>query len=140
VHASRRSSDLQRERPIRRALLAGKCPLDNDGGRLLDRCADAAIFNRHLLASCGAGSKSLSATWAFMNWQAGWLEIKTQRGFDQTFLRFFERVKVESGSACARALRTRRSIVIKDIMTGEQFSSCRDIVSCAGVRAVQSTQ
>jgi GAF domain-containing protein len=62
-----------------------------------------------------------------------------QQGFDDAFLRFFERVRIEDGSACARALRNREAIVIEDIMADEEFSPCRKVVSNAGVRAVQST-
>jgi GAF domain-containing protein len=74
-----------------------------------------------------------------MNWKAGDLEIKAQRGFEKPFLKFFERVRIEGGSACARALRNGRSVVIEDIMADEEFAPCRQIVSQAGVRAVQST-
>ena|SRR5215831_11628213 len=74
-----------------------------------------------------------------MSWTAGYLEIKAQRGFDDAFLRFFERVRIEDGSACARALQNREAIVIEDIMADEAFSPCREAVSNAGVRAVQST-
>jgi hypothetical protein len=45
-----------------------------------------------------------------MNWEAGYLEIKAQQGFDEGFLGFFERVRIEDGSACARALRNRQAI------------------------------
>jgi GAF domain-containing protein len=51
-----------------------------------------------------------------MNWTAGCLEIKAHGGFGEEFLRFFERVGLEDGSACARALRQRQTIVIEDIM------------------------
>jgi GAF domain-containing protein len=74
-----------------------------------------------------------------MNWEAGYLEIKAQQGFDEGFLGFFERVRIEDGSACARALRNRQAIVIDVIMVDEGFSPCRQVVSHAGVRAVQST-
>jgi GAF domain-containing protein len=74
-----------------------------------------------------------------VNWMAGYLEIRSQRGFGEEFLSFFERVRIEDGSACARALRQRQTIVIEDIMTDGEFSGCREIVANAGVRAVQST-
>jgi GAF domain-containing protein len=74
-----------------------------------------------------------------ISWEAGYLEIKAQQGFDEGFLRFFERVRIEDGSACARALRNRQAIVIEDIMTDEEFSPCRQVVSDAGIRGVQST-
>jgi len=74
-----------------------------------------------------------------MNWQAGHLEIKAQRGFHKEFLNFFDRVKLGGTSACARALGNRRSIIVEDVMEDPQFLYCRAIVRRAGVRAVQST-
>lgn len=74
-----------------------------------------------------------------MSWTAGYLEVKVQQGFGEEFLRFFERVRIEDGSACARALRDREAIVIEDIMADKEFSPCREVVSHAGIRAVQST-
>jgi hypothetical protein len=74
-----------------------------------------------------------------MSWTAGYLEIKVQQGFDKEFLRFFERVRIEDGSACARALRSRAAIVIEDIMADEEFTPSGKVLSRAGVRAVQST-
>jgi GAF domain-containing protein len=74
-----------------------------------------------------------------MNWTAGCLEIKAQHGFDQEFLRFFERVGIAGGSACARALRQRHAIIIEDITADREFASCREVVGRAGVRAIQST-
>jgi len=74
-----------------------------------------------------------------MSWAAGHLEIKAQQGFDETFLKFFERVRIQDGSACARALRNREAIVIEDITADEAFSPCRKVLSRAGLRAVQST-
>jgi GAF domain-containing protein len=74
-----------------------------------------------------------------MSWTVGYLEIKVQHGFDEGFLRFFERVRIEDGSAYGRALRNREAIVIEDIMTDDEFTPCRKVLSRAGLRAVQST-
>src|SRR5215468_475093 len=74
-----------------------------------------------------------------MSWTVGYLEIKAQQGFDEAFLKFFERVRIADGSACARALRNREAIVIEDIIADEEFSPGRQVVSRAGIRAVQST-
>jgi GAF domain-containing protein len=73
-----------------------------------------------------------------MDWRSGYLEIKAQRGFQSEFLNFFDRVKVEDWSACARALRNCETVVIDDIMADKQFSPYREIACHAGVRAVQS--
>jgi GAF domain-containing protein len=74
-----------------------------------------------------------------MNWKNGYLEIKAQSGFTHDFLNFFKCVSIEDVSACARALRRRSSIVIEDITADQQFAPCREILTEAGVRAVQST-
>jgi two-component system, sensor histidine kinase len=74
-----------------------------------------------------------------MNWPAGYLEIKAQHGFQDEFLNFFERVTLSDASACARALRNRQSIIVEDVMIDQQFAPYREIVSRAGIRAVQST-
>jgi GAF domain-containing protein len=74
-----------------------------------------------------------------MNWPAGYLEIKAQQGFQDEFLNFFARVNLSDGSACARALRDRQSIIVEDIMLDQHFAPYREIMTRAGVRAVQST-
>src|SRR5262245_25288361 len=55
------------------------------------------------------------------------------------FLNFFKRVYVAGVSACAGALRKGSSIVIEDVITDQQFAPCYEILTRAGVRAVQST-
>src|SRR5262249_11711558 len=74
-----------------------------------------------------------------MDWRSGYLEIKAQHGFREEFMNFFKRVKLEDGSACARALRTRDSVVIEDIVVDQQFAPCLEIARRAGIRSVQST-
>jgi GAF domain-containing protein len=74
-----------------------------------------------------------------MNWRAGCLEIKTQRGFNDEFLSFFKRVHFGDGSACARALKSRKPVIIEDITLDPEFRFCSAIMHRAGVRAVQST-
>jgi GAF domain-containing protein len=74
-----------------------------------------------------------------MGWTAGELTIAAQRGFQQEFLEFFRCVKADNVSACGRALRQRRAIVIKDLMSDRDFTPCRLIAERAGFRSVQST-
>ena len=74
-----------------------------------------------------------------MNWHAGYLEIKTQRGFHDEFLNFFERVNFGDGSACARALKSRKPVIVEDVPLDPEFRFCSAIMQRAGVRAVQST-
>ena len=102
-------------------------------------CADVPAILDWLLHRAVDLSQTNFGNVQVMSWTAGCLEIKAQRGFDEGFLRYFERVRIEDGSACARALRSRDAIVIEDIMADEEFSPCRQVVSHAGIRAVQSS-
>lgn len=74
-----------------------------------------------------------------MNWKTGRLTIAAQRGFKDDFLRFFSSVTADHGSACARAIRTRSSIVIEDVLVDREFEPYRPAALDAGFRAVQST-
>lgn len=105
----------------------------------LVRCTDVPATLDWLLHRAIDLSQTSFGNVQLMSWTAGYLEIKAQRGFDEGFLRFFERVRIDDGSACARALRDREAIVIEDIMADEEFLPCRQVVSHAGIRAVQST-
>jgi GAF domain-containing protein len=121
-----------------------KCPGSGDAAmrsllfEQLQKCPDIdavldCVLDRSLeLSGARFGNVQL------MDWRSGHLEIKAQRGFQPEFLNFFDRVKVEHGSACARALRNRETIVIDDIMADTQFSPYREVACRAGVRAVQS--
>jgi GAF domain-containing protein len=74
-----------------------------------------------------------------IHWNRGYLEIKSQHGFNDEFLTFFQRVTAEQGSACARALRTLEPVVIRDVMVDVDFAPYRDIAYRSGFQAVQST-
>jgi GAF domain-containing protein len=74
-----------------------------------------------------------------MNWRTGCLRIASQRGFGDEFLTFFESVTTRDGSVCARALRGREQVIVEDVMSDIEFTSCRAIARRAGFRAVQST-
>jgi GAF domain-containing protein len=74
-----------------------------------------------------------------IDWNRGYLEIKSQHGFHDEFLKFFQRVSAKQGSACARALRTLEPVVIEDVMVDDDFAPYRHIAYRSGFRAVQST-
>jgi len=67
------------------------------------------------------------------------LVIVEQRGLTEPFLKTFARVKKEDGSACGRALRLRKPVVIDDVEADAEFAGFRSDASMAGFRAVQST-
>jgi GAF domain-containing protein len=74
-----------------------------------------------------------------MDWRAGYLTIEAQHGFHREFLEFFQRVKADNISACGRALRQQRAVIIEDVMSDADFAPCRAIAEHAGFRSVQST-
>jgi GAF domain-containing protein len=69
----------------------------------------------------------------------GVLSIAAQRGFKQDFLDFFREVSTEDGSACGRALRTGKRIIIEDVDADPPYAPLRSVAAAAGYRAVQST-
>jgi PAS domain S-box-containing protein len=67
------------------------------------------------------------------------LRIAAQRGFDKAFLDQFAEVDASEGSACGRALATRRQFVAEDIETEPDLQPSLEQARAAGYRAVQST-
>lgn len=67
------------------------------------------------------------------------LEIVHHRGFEDEFLNCFRSVSMTDPSACGRALMLRRTIVIDDVLTDDEFAPFRDVALRAGFRSVQST-
>jgi PAS domain S-box-containing protein len=67
------------------------------------------------------------------------LEIIAQRGFQQDFLDYFRTVRVDEGSACARAMQSGERIIVEDVELDPSYEPHRCIAAAAGYRAVQST-
>jgi PAS domain S-box-containing protein len=67
------------------------------------------------------------------------LEIVAQRGFRPDFLTHFRLVRVDHGSACARAMQRGERTVIEDVGLDAGFEPHRHVAAAAGYRAVQST-
>ena len=74
-----------------------------------------------------------------MDWRFGYLTIAAHRGFDEEFVGRFARVRARDGTACGRAIRDRRAIVIEDVLTDREFAPYRATAAEFGFRAVQST-
>jgi PAS domain S-box-containing protein len=72
------------------------------------------------------------------NPQTQTLEIVTQRGFQQEFLDYFNRVH-EGTASCGTALLRRERVFVEEVETDPSFASHLHIVAGAGYRAVQST-
>ncbi len=107
----------------------------------------ARLFNctdlQSVLGSILDGSMELTGATLgnvqLMDWETGYLTIATQRGFRQEFLDFFRRVNTDNSSACGRALKQQRAVVIKDVMSDEDFAPYRAVAEQARFRSVQST-
>lgn len=67
------------------------------------------------------------------------LLIVAQRGLSTDFLKTFRRVRKEDGSACGRALRLGKTVVIRDVRTDDEFAAFRGETRSTGFRSVQST-
>jgi GAF domain-containing protein len=67
------------------------------------------------------------------------LVIVAQRGLTPAFLHTFRRVQRTDGSACGRALRLGRTVVVTDVTQDPEFTAFRGDAAAAGFRSVQST-
>jgi len=67
------------------------------------------------------------------------LQIVAQRGFDIAFLQQFEFVRFDEPSACGRAFRLGRRVMIPDIHKDRVYMPYLSIAQSSGYRAVQST-
>ncbi len=74
-----------------------------------------------------------------LNPERGVLTIAVQHGFDQDFLDFFREVSAKDDSACGRALRLQRPIVVEDVDADELFARYRSTARAAHFRSVVST-
>ena len=66
------------------------------------------------------------------------LSIVAQHGFQQDFLDLFREVSAEDESACGRALRYLKPVVIEDIEGDEDYTAFRAVARSSGYRAVAS--
>lgn len=67
------------------------------------------------------------------------LAIVAQIGLGAAFLKAFKRVGCDDGSACGRALRERKTVVIADVEVDPEYEQFRPDARAAGYRAVQTT-
>lgn len=69
----------------------------------------------------------------------GGLHIAAQRGFDRDFLRSFWMIASDDMSACGRAAKEKRTVMIEDIYAEESYAPYRAMAAAAGYAAVQAT-
>jgi DNA-binding CsgD family transcriptional regulator len=100
---------------------------------------DLASILSHTLSIGMQVSGAPLANVQLMNEESGHLEIAAQHGFDDKFLRFFERVGIDDHSVCGRALRKRQAIIVEDVCEDHDVAPCRIALLAAGARAVVST-
>jgi GAF domain-containing protein len=67
------------------------------------------------------------------------LEIVAHRGFDSLFLQQFKVVRMDEPSACGRAFRLGRRVMIHDVTLDRFYAPYLSIAHSSGYRAVQST-
>ena len=67
------------------------------------------------------------------------LRLAAQRGFDADFCAKCAEITAADATACGRALKTRRRIVVEDVATEPAFEPYRELAQNAGFRAVVST-
>lgn len=69
---------------------------------------------------------------------SGFLTIKAQTGFDNSFLKTFMIVKANDGCACGRAIRLRLPVLVNDVMSDDDYLPFRQAALSAGYRSVLS--
>jgi len=105
----------------------------------LDRCRGLQSLLDAALSCCLSLTGTTLGNVQLMDWTFGYLTIAAQRGFDPHFVNRFRRVSLNDGTACGRAVRDRRCVVIEDVFADGEFAPYREIADQAGFRAVQST-
>jgi len=102
------------------------------GGRNVQTVIEALLSRGMQLSQTKLGNVQL------FNLRTGSLVIQAQNGFNDEFLNFFQIVHFSHGSACARAMQNRTTVVVEDVLADPMFGSASTILRNAGVRAVQS--
>lgn len=104
----------------------------------LQECADLRAALDCTLSECLALTGADLGNIQLLDRRTGHLFIQAQHGFQDAFLATFESVRPGDSSACARALRRRNPVVVRDIMADPAFAPYRDVAEGAGFRAVAS--
>ena len=95
---------------------------------------NAALETAIALAGAEKGNLQL------FNSETGTLAIAAQRGFEASFLEFFEYVR-DDASACATAMRSGERVIVENVASGQIFAeqASKNVLMDAGVQAVIST-
>jgi PAS domain S-box-containing protein len=127
------------ERRIAADLLAMTLLRDIGGLCMRD---DAAIADclQGILEGAIAITRAKRGNIQLLDPDTGELSIAVQHGFDERFLKFFERVR-DDASACARATRGLATVIVEDVLSSEIFAEqpSKQVLLDSGVRAIIST-
>ncbi len=67
------------------------------------------------------------------------LTIDAQHGFDRQFPEMFAEVSADHNSACGRALKSGRQVIVEDVETDPLYEPLRPVARAAGYRTVMAT-
>ena len=105
----------------------------------LEECCNLRSVLNVALSWCLKVNGTARGNIQLMDWRLGYLTIAAHRGFHEDFVRRFAHVRARDGTACGRAIGSRCSIVIEDVLTDREFAPYRASAAEFGFRAVQST-
>lgn len=134
----RRTIELKESQSRLVAELAAMTRLHELVGRLLI-CPDVRTALEEILAATVEIAGADMGNVQLFNPHANALELVAHRGFDTGLLDHFRIGTAEDDSACGRALRERRRVVIEDVAADPSCASLRESARAAGYRSVQST-
>lgn len=107
--------------------------------RPLGGCANLAAEVQTILVRALSLGDAQFGNIQLMDWRSGYLHIAAHHGLSADFLAFFARVKANDGSACAKALGSKKAIIVRNVETDAVFSPvCRNAVLATGARSVSS--
>jgi GAF domain-containing protein len=104
----------------------------------LKACRDPRMVADCVLQEARAITGAFMGNVQLMNWRDGALTIAVQSGFEDEFLNFFRRVRLDGGSVCAQALSRRAEVSVEDVQHDPGCRPYGGIFANAGVCAVHS--
>jgi GAF domain-containing protein len=104
----------------------------------LNACRDMPTLIDCLLHECKSITGASMGNVQLMNWADRSLTIAARSGFEDEFLNFFRRVRLDGGSVCAQALSRRAEVSVEDVRHDGGCLPYGAIFSRAGVCGVHS--
>lgn len=135
-------SDRKRAEAQLNADLTAMTTLRDVGSMCMQPGPDLATCLQAILSAGVSLAKADKGTLQLFEPHSNTLAVVAHHGFEQLFLKFFERVGDGAHAAvCAAAMRSRKRVIVDDVMTSELFAEqpSQKVLIDAGVRAVIST-